>query len=323
MDWRNGMVRMGGPLADSFALFFTCCLNWARSRAFPLVAVAHLHLISTTTIAARGTFFTQLEAHPRSAAPAVRMATSSEGLLDEASRPASARGEAFRRFLADPPWLTRVVFRRSGNHYTYGLEDDSGASIVHRHGGWVEYMGARQPGGFYLLHGSNSISYLKPDRFLKFSATGPTPGNEMVFGASESDWWQLASGHDMVQVASRKGLGQSARNGIEVIARYELEKLETLRFLGIPELADTGGAQWPDEARFVAESPHHGSIEGRILEWTGDFPGAVEYRVGVPSEPWIRVTYGYSPSVGLPPREIIRTAWQGSELLTLTTVIDV
>ena len=144
----------------------------------------------------------------------------------------------------------------------------------------------------------------------------------MVFGASESDWWQLASGHDMVQVAPRKGLGQSARNGIEVIAQYELEKLETLRFLGIPELADTTGAQWPDEARFVAESPHRGSIEGRILEWAGDFPEAVEYRVGDPSKPWIRVTYGYCPSAGLPPREIIRTVWQGSELLTLTNVID-
>lgn len=234
--------------------------------------------------------------------------------------PAVALGP-FHRFLADPPWIKYVRFKRSGNQepsmaLVTGGKDHSNPSP------WAIYEGALQPRGFFLRHLEHTSLYYRPTPSGGLVYEPPKPGEEWIVGANSRWWWQLDEKNGMVNIAPREPEpGHSPTNGPEIIAQGQQERLlEVLRCLGMPELVDAV-VEWLDATRFQATSWQHGKLEGAITRWRDDLVEELEYQVTRPAKRRVLMRYAYSPQMRMPPVEMVRTVVEGEVIHSYTNVI--
>ncbi|RME93357.1 MAG: hypothetical protein D6766_08360 [Verrucomicrobia bacterium] len=242
-----------------------------------------------------------------------------------AEAPSSARETgatpSFRDFLTRPPWIRRVVFRRSGNVHPVTIRYEQNTERTHIPA-WVEFEGSLQPKGYYLkfLPMGHYIVDIPKDGPVVHRP--PPAGWEYVMGATAEYWWWV--GDQVWSLAPRAPRpGHSPRNGPEILARMHMGYLEELRWLGVPELADAGSIHWSGPDRFEAVSRSHGMIQGVILQWSGSTPVALECRVAGPPARVRRVEYGHDASPTLPPREMRVTLQQDGRTVTHTNLIEV
>ncbi len=239
----------------------------------------------------------------------------------------------FQRFLADPPWIKYVRFRRSGNHVPALILADSGKRIFIPRP-WEHFEGAVQPNGFFLRHLDHSYLYYyekvaERKSFLWGARTQneavydpPEPGEEWTIGASTRHWWQLDERIGLAIVAPREPVpGHSVTNGLEIIAQGEIQFLEVLRSLGMPELVGAE-VEWLDAARFQAVSREHGTITGVITRFRDDLVEELEYQVERPVARRVHMRYAYLSPMRLPPVEMVRTVVEAETRRSYTNLVE-
>jgi hypothetical protein len=232
----------------------------------------------------------------------------------------------FQRFLADPPWIKYVRFRRSGNQEPEMDYPEYGKSFVVP-SPWAHYDGALQPKGFFLRHLAYTSRYYRAkwsDNRLSDELVyePPRPGEEWIIGASTGYWWQLDDREGVLVIAPREPEpGHSVTNGVEIIAKYQKQILEVLQCLGMPELVDAE-VEWLDATRFQATSWQHGKIEGAISRRRADLVEELEYQVTRPAKRRVVMRYAYSPQMRMPPVEMVRTVVADSGTRSFTNILD-
>lgn len=233
----------------------------------------------------------------------------------------------FQRFLADPPWIKYVRFRRSGNQLGTLIYPEQGKRFVIPCA-WAYYDGALQPNGFFLRHLAHTGLYYKAKeagggRILdELVYDPPKPGEEWMIGASARHWWQLDDRYGMFIIAPRESEpGHSVSNGVEIIANMEIKHLKILQCLGMPELVDAE-VEWLHTTRFQATSWQHGRIEGTITRWLNELVEELEYQVARPVKQRVFMRYAYSPQQRMPPIEMVRTVTDDSGTRSFTNIID-
>jgi hypothetical protein len=208
--------------------------------------------------------------------------------------------KVYRDFIAQPPWIKKVVFERTPNPVR--IEDKPYTGPMPP---FDRYEGALQPQGYYVKY-LDGVAYWRlkrgPDG-LVLQPSKPEPGEEGVRGASDRHYWCLGPGHMTAEIAPRRPEeGAYPYHGEELAARLWMGLLDRVRRLGLERLTNAA-IRWEDSDRFAGSTQDGQPVSGSITRYTNGLPAQVEYCVGDTN--WFVVQYAYLPGRPFPPYEVV------------------
>ena len=218
-----------------------------------------------------------------------------------------------RELLSSPPWIKKIVFKRSGNYFPIVKPmnpPNATEHIIVTTPGYPTFEGALQMSGFYLRHFSGCAHYyrdLTPEGKVIFD--NPEKGLELIFGESKEQYWSLASGHDRISFCYKDPkLGGSPKNGRQAIAGWKLKVLNEIRQFGL-EHAGRCDLTWIGREQFRGRSEKLGAISGKIvLRDDQERPVELHYWPDDNSDGVVRVNYSYRSNGSIPHVFTIRGA---------------
>jgi hypothetical protein len=216
---------------------------------------------------------------------------------------ASADGlSQYKDFISNPPWIKKVTFAQSGNLFPVIIGDKEQRDTS----GYVLFDASIQSNSWYLQIVTNA----------PIGENDPRMGNGFVLGQSFTNYWSVMSSRKKFTVSSfeaseggpLKHITKMWLNRIQMIQRLGLIYLEPSEIPDVPQ-----SISWVDKLNFKAETSVHGTMKGKIVEFTNDFPEKVELEFSKIPKTTFSVVYGYDAERAFPPFSITAYKTTGND----------
>jgi hypothetical protein len=229
-----------------------------------------------------------------------------------------------RELLSSPPWIKKIVFKRSGNYTTFrtGELNDSDSDVEYPVD--LGYEGALQPLGFYLRHLANSNIYLRritPEKELVFE--NPKKGSEFIVGESKEHYWSLSPGHSRLSFSYKDPkLGGNPENSRQSLASWQRRILIEFRRFGLEHMGRCD-LKWAGRNQFSGISEKLGAISGKIVARDDqERPMQLHYWPDSNLDDVVKVRYKYHTIGTIPRMFAIEGAIKGKPRKVLTNFIE-
>lgn len=225
-----------------------------------------------------------------------------------------------RELLSSPPWIKKIVFKRSGNYTTYRVDKLTDVEYPVE----LRYEGALQPSGFYLRHLANSSVYIDeitPEKELIFK--NPKKGLEYIVGESMEHYWTLNKGHSGLGFSYKDPkLGGDPGNSRQTLSSWQRRILIELSMFGLEHMGKCD-LNWAGRDQFSGMSEKLGAISGKIVARDDqERPTQLNYWPDGNLDDVVRVNYSYHTLGSIPRMFTIEGALNGKPRKVLTNFIE-
>ena len=209
-------------------------------------------------------------------------------------------------FISDPPWIGNMVFAQSGNL----LPSRIGDAEPHDTPGFVYFKTAVQSNSWYIEIVTNAP--MGKDDYAM--------GDGFVVGKSFSNYWAVYSNKKNIVLCPFASSHDSPLNGLSSIWLRRVQMIQKLGLIYLepgknPDIPQT--INWVDELHFQAITDTHGTMNGKIVEFTNGLPKRVEYTFSKVPRTTFSIVYGYVAGRAFPPTSITAHKITGNNSIPL------